>query len=77
MDGTLARNCPASAEPGEQAAQLLDEFAAGAVLATIKDPVGATAHHRLALVACGKLRARASATTLTAALELRARTGPA
>jgi hypothetical protein len=75
---TFAGNCPAPSQPrAEQVAQRLDEFAAGAVLATTGNLAGVLAHHRRALAAGDELRARAPATTRTVTPELGARREPA
>ena len=78
MDARFARNPGARTEPSaEQVGQLLDVLAAGDVRATFKGLEGMLAQLRPALAACDELRARVSPKMLKAALELRARMGPA
>jgi hypothetical protein len=78
VDAKFARNPAARTElSAEQIGQLLDVLAAGDVRATIRGLEGMLAHLRPALTARDELRARVSPKMLKAALELRARMGPA
>jgi hypothetical protein len=78
VDARFAGNRPAPGQTcAKQVWQVRDEFAAGDVLVTITLLEGVLAHRRRALAARDELPGRVSAPTLAAALEPRARVGPA